>query len=193
MRRVRVSVNDAALLAPADDATRLARIDRGWRLESVQVVERPLDEVFPFFERPENLEAITPPWLNFRILTESPVPMHVDARIDYRLSLFGVPLRWRTRIVRHEPGRAFVDEQESGPFALWHHTHEFRSHPRGTWMLDRVDFRAPLGPIGTLAHHLFVGRLVQRIFEHRRARIVELLERGPRRSDGAARARAEPR
>ncbi len=170
---------DAATTLPSNGSN-LSRIERGWRLEHVQVIARPLEEVFPFFERPENLESITPPWLRFRILTPSPVPMHVDARIDYRLALFGVPLRWRTRIVRHEPGRAFVDEQESGPFALWHHTHEFRRHPRGTWMLDRVDFRAPLGPVGTLAHHLFVGRLVSRIFAHRRARIAEILE-----SDGA--------
>jgi len=160
----------------AVEGSTLTRIDRGWRFEHVHIIARPLSEVFPFFERPENLGAITPPWLRFRILTPTPVPMHVDARIDYRLALFGVPLRWRTRIVRHEPGRAFVDEQESGPFALWHHTHEFRAHPRGTWMLDRVDFRAPLGPIGTVAHHLFVGRLVRRIFEHRRARIAEILE-----------------
>jgi hypothetical protein len=162
-------------------AARLERTATGWRLERVQVIRRPLAETYAFFERPENLAAITPPWLRFRILSPSPVPMHAGARITYRLSLFGVPLRWRTRITRHEPGRAFVDEQESGPFALWRHLHEFRAHPEGTWMLDRVDYRPPLGPLGGLAQRLFVGRMVERIFDFRRARIADLVEAGGRR------------
>ncbi len=160
------------------EGARVTRTPRGWQLEHVQVVPRELSEVYPFFERPENLERITPPWLAFRILTPSPVPMHVDARIDYRVVLFGIPVRWRTRIARHEPGVAFTDEQESGPFALWHHVHEFREHSRGTWMLDRVDFRPRFGPLGTIAQHLFVGRLVRRIFAYRRRRIAEIFASG---------------
>ncbi len=155
--------------------TRITRTGPVRRLESVQLIERPLDEVFPFFERPENLAAITPRWLAFRILTPSPVPMHVHARIDYRLSVFGLPFRWRTRIERHEVGRGFVDVQESGPFAVWRHTHEFHAVPGGTRMHDVVEFRAPLGPLGSLAHAAFVDVLVRRIFTHRRARISEIL------------------
>jgi ligand-binding SRPBCC domain-containing protein len=64
--------------------------------------------------------------------------MHAGARIQYRVALFGNPACWTTRIPSHQPGRGFADEQESGTFALSHHTHEFREHPRGTWMLDRV-------------------------------------------------------
>jgi ligand-binding SRPBCC domain-containing protein len=140
------------------ESVSLRRIADGWRLEQVQTIARPLDDVFPFFEAPENLESITPSWLRFSIRTPSPVPMHVGARIDYRLALFGVPLWWRTRIVAHEPGRSFVDVQESGPFALWRHVHEFRAEGRATVMQDRVDFRAPLGPIGRVAERLIVGR-----------------------------------
>lgn len=151
------------------EGMRTSSTANGWRLEHVQIVARPPSEVFPFFERPENLERITPNWLAFRILTPSPVPMATDARIDYRVALFGVPVRWRTRITDYESGRGFTDEQESGPFALWSHVHEFREHPLGTWMRDRVDYRPRFGPLGTLAQHIFVGRLVRRIFTHRRA------------------------
>lgn len=162
------------------EGTRITRAGPLRRLESVQVIERPLAEVFPFFERPENLAAITPWWLAFRILTPSPVPMHLDARIDYRLSVFGVPFRWKTRIERHESGRGFVDVQESGPFTTWRHTHEFHAVSGGTRMHDVVEFRAPLGPLGSLAHAAFVDRLVRLIFEHRRARIASLLGRAGR-------------
>ncbi len=141
------------------------------------MIERSLGEVFPFFERPENLAAITPRWLAFSILTPSPVPMHVDARIDYRLSLFGIPFRWRTRIERHETGRGFVDVQGSGPFALWRHTHQFEAVPGGTRVVDVVEFRAPLGHLGSLAHAAFLDSLVRRIFTHRRGRIAAPLGR----------------
>jgi len=163
-------------MAAYPEAHTLSRTPRGWRFQCGQVLERPRADVFRAFERPENLARITPAFLRFRILTPSPVPMHVDARIDYALSLFGVPLRWRTRITRHEPGRVFVDEQERGPFATWIHAHEFLDHPRGTWMGDTVEFAAPLGPVGRIAEACIVKHLVVRIFAHRRAAIPTLFD-----------------
>ena len=78
----------------------LSRHGDGWRLERTQVIARPLSEVWAFFERPENLESITPDFLRFHILTPKPVPMHKDAWIQYRLRLHGIPVHWRTQITR---------------------------------------------------------------------------------------------
>ena len=39
------------------------------------------------------------------------------------LRLFGVPMRWRTRIDEWTPETRFVDVQLSGPYRSWHHTH----------------------------------------------------------------------
>ena len=123
------------------------------------------DEVFPFFAEARNLEAITPPFLNFHVVSAD--EMRVGALIEYRLKLHGVPIRWLTRIEEWEPGVRFVDAQLRGPYALWHHTHEFEAHDGHTLMRDTVRYALPFGPLGTVAHRLFVKRDVERIFDYR--------------------------
>ena len=94
-------------------------------IERAQLVPQAAGEAFAFFADAFNLEAITPPWLRFRILTPRPIAMAEGALIDYRLALHGVPCRWHTRIDQWLPGRRFVDRQVSGPFRTWVHTHTF--------------------------------------------------------------------
>lgn len=146
------------------------------QLRRTQLVGRPLPEVFAFFSDASNLDALTPPFLRFRILTPMPIELCAGAQLDYQLSLFGVPVRWRTRITDWQPQGRFVDEQESGPYALWRHTHEFEDRGTSTLMRDVVDYSEPLGPIGTVAHVLFVRRTLDRIFDFRRDAIARLLD-----------------
>ena len=144
-------------------------------LESVQFVARPLPEVFAFFSDARNLERITPGFLHFRILTPMPVEMRAGALIEYRIRLFGIPFRWRTLIEAWEPGARFTDVQLRGPYALWHHTHEFLAVPGGTLVVDRVRYAMPMGFLGEIGHALFVRRSLGRIFGHRRKVIGDLL------------------
>ena len=126
------------------------------------------DDVFEFFADAGNLEAITPPWLSFRIVTPRPIAMGPGTLIEYRLRLRGLPVSWLTRIEVWEPGVRFVDQQMRGPYALWHHTHEFAAEPGGgTRMTDTVRYALPFGPVGALGHALFVRRDLERIFDFR--------------------------
>jgi ligand-binding SRPBCC domain-containing protein len=144
-------------------------------LHREQLVPRPLDEVFGFFARAGNLERITPPWLAFSLQAPEPAEMALGTRIEYRLRLHGVPLRWISRIERWEPGRAFEDVQVKGPYRLWRHRHEFRATGGGTLVQDHVRYALPLGPLGALAHAGFVERDLSRIFAFRHAAVEELL------------------
>ena len=95
--------------------------------------------------------------------------------IDYRISLHGVPMVWRTLISRWEPNDVFVDEQLRGPYAMWVHTHTFRDAPGGgTVIEDEVRYRLPFGPLGRLFAPL-VRREVEGIFRFRTTRVRELL------------------
>lgn len=140
------------------------------RLETTLRIPRPLDETFAFFAEAGNLQRITPPWLDFRILTPLPIAMREGARIDYRIRLRGVPLRWRTAITTWAPPYRFVDEQIRGPYRLWRHTHTFRAVEGGTEVTDTVDYRVPGGP---LVEALFVRRELERIFSHRQQATLE--------------------
>jgi ligand-binding SRPBCC domain-containing protein len=125
-------------------------------------------DVFPFFADAGNLEAITPPWLRFEVVTPRPIEMRPGALIEYRLVLHRLPVAWLTRIEEWEPDVRFVDMQLTGPYRLWHHTHEFRPDPDGgTVMTDTVRYALPLGPLGALAHRVVVRRDVERIFAFR--------------------------
>ena len=146
-------------------------------LERSQRIELPIERTFDFFADAGNLEAITPPWLGFRIVTPRPIELGGGALIEYRLKLHGIPVRWRTRIEAWEPPHGFVDAQVSGPYALWHHTHTFEADGESTLIRDRVRYRIGFGPLGAAALALFVRRDLERIFDFRREAIAELLAR----------------
>lgn len=146
-------------------------------LRREQRLDGPPGDVFAFFADAGNLEAITPPWLAFEIVTPRPIEMAAGTLIEYRLRLRGLPLAWLTRIEVWEPGVRFVDRQLRGPYALWHHTHEFApaADGAGTVMRDTVRYALPLGPLGELAHALVVGRDLARIFDFRSEEIERRL------------------
>ena len=132
---------------------------------------RPIGEIFPFFADAANLEKLTPPWLNFRIQTPTPIVMHPGALIDYQLKVHGIPLHWRTEILEWDPPHRFVDTQLKGPYQLWHHTHTFTEKDGGTLCTDDVRYY-PIG--GWLINTLFVKRDVRTIFDYRRKQLLQI-------------------
>jgi ligand-binding SRPBCC domain-containing protein len=134
------------------------------RFECEQRLPAPRDDVFRFFADAANLEAITPPWLRFEVLTPPPIHIECGRLIDYRLRLHGLPIRWQSEITLWEPPLRFVDEQRRGPYRRWVHTHTFVAEDDSTLVRDSVEFDLLLAPLVTW----FVRRDLFRIFAYRR-------------------------
>ena len=151
---------------------RAARPERVSVVHRETIVPRSLEETFAFFADAANLERLTPPWLNFRILTAQPIAMHEGTIIDYRIVLYGLPIPWRTRIDVWEQGVRFVDRQIAGPYLWWHHEHRFEGAGSGTRVIDHVEYL----PRARWVSGWLVRRDVERIFSYRQDVLPALLK-----------------
>lgn len=147
-----------------------------FEINTKQYINKPLEVVFEFFSKPENLEMITPESLSFNILTPIPIRMEKGSLIDYTIRLFGIPIHWRSLISDYEPPFRFVDQQIKGPYTFWHHTHTFQAVEGGVEIIDKIKYSLPMGWLGTLVHSIWVRKDLEKIFEHRKTVIQNYFE-----------------
>lgn len=140
-------------------------------------------EIFQFFADPKNLERLTPHWLRFEIINEAPQLMRAGARLEYRLRIHGVPIKWQSEISVWNPPHRFVDRQTKGPYHFWEHEHSFSEHQGGTLVNDNVRYSV-FG--GALVNRFFVAPDLDRIFNYRHTALKAIFK-----SAGVERTRQE--
>lgn len=132
------------------------------------------EEAWAFFSSPRNLDEITPAEIGFTMINQPGEVLHEGQIIVYRIEILPmVRVTWVTEIKAVEMGRSFIDEQRFGPYRFWHHRHVFEDVAGGVRMTDLVHYGLGFGPLGAIAHGLFVRRKLESIFRYRR----ELLEK----------------
>lgn len=147
-----------------------------YNLDVYQWVPASMDRVFPFFSDARNLGKITPPWLSFRVDKVSTAQIQTGTLIDYKISVRGLPMRWRTLIEDWNPPHQFVDLQLKGPYQLWHHTHSFTPLKGGVLLRDRVKYRVPFSILGDIVGFLWVRGDINKIFNFRQSTVGELFK-----------------
>ena len=133
-----------------------------------------LSESWEFFSKPENLNEITPPDLEFRITSGKPEPMHDGQIVTYKIRV--APLIWNTWVTEIKgviPEKQFIDEQRSGPYKFWHPLHEFEKPKNGTLIKDKVNYSLPFGLFGNIAHSIYVKKKLAEIFGYRKKILTE--------------------
>jgi ligand-binding SRPBCC domain-containing protein len=143
--------------------------------ERTTKIPAPLPRVFAFFSEPDNLARITPPSARFRIVRGPQRRLRQGDVVDYALRVFGLPIRWRSRIDGWRENELFADVQERGPFRSWRHTYAFREIEGGVEMHDIVEYELPFGWLGRAVAGRLVRRELEKIFEYRGEAVVHLL------------------
>ena len=140
-----------------------------------QVIPASLDKVWDYFCDPKNLNEITPPDMNFEILSGDDVRMYEGQLIEYRVEFIrGVRSRWLTEISHVRECEYFVDEQRMGPYRFWYHEHGFEKTSAGTRMTDRVTYAVPAGSLGDGLNRLWIAGRLNQIFDYRSRTIIKL-------------------
>ena len=132
-------------------------------------------KLWDFISVPQNLNEITPPKMAFKIVGELPKSAYAGLLLEYKVK---IPLlgwtSWLTEIKYVNEGYSFMDEQRVGPYKLWLHTHTLEEVTGGTKMTDEIYYQMPFGPIGSIAHFIFVRRTLKQIFDYRREKLDEI-------------------
>src|SRR5688500_5868380 len=96
-------------------------------IRSVQKIPIHLEVAWAFFCNPYNLQHITPPSMDFRIVSQYHDTIYAGQLIEYKVKpVAGIPVYWMTEITHIDDRKYFIDEQRYGPYNLWHHQHHFR-------------------------------------------------------------------
>ncbi len=135
--------------------------------------------LWEFVSVPQNLNEITPSEMAFEMVGDPPAKIYPGLLLEYKVKIpFLGWTPWLTEIKYLQEGCWFMDEQRVGPYKLWLHSHRLEDREGGTLMIDEVKYAMPMGPMGSLAHVLFVRRTLKRIFDYRRLRLEEIFGTG---------------
>jgi uncharacterized protein (TIGR01777 family) len=144
-------------------------------LQMEQWVPQSIHKTFAFFKEAANLEKLTPDTLRFKVLNQTTQDIQQGTKLDYRISLHGIPMRWQSEITDWQPNNKFSDIQLKGPYSHWHHTHEFFEKDGGTLVRDKVKYRVPFGIPGDLVAGKWIRNDLETIFKHRHKTIEKLM------------------
>lgn len=140
-----------------------------------QVINTNLESCWNFFSNPKNLSIITPPEMNFRILTDLPEEIYPGLIIQYKVSpILSISVDWVTEITQAQKPLFFIDEQRFGPYRFWHHQHFFIEVADGIEIIDIVHYRLPFGMIGKIFAGKLVEKQLEKIFDFRKVKISEI-------------------
>jgi ligand-binding SRPBCC domain-containing protein len=146
-----------------------------YKLHTKQKVPISLQEAWDFLKSPKNLEKMTPASMGFKIIDGADKPTYAGQLISYEVTpLLGIKTKWVSKITQVEYLNYFTDEQLYGPYALWHHTHFIKEIEGGVEMEDLIYYKVPLGFLGRLVHPILVKPQLDKIFEFRRQKLIEL-------------------
>jgi ligand-binding SRPBCC domain-containing protein len=124
------------------------------------------ETVWKFYERPDILKLLTPPWQPIEIVRREG-GLGVGAESEFRIWLGPFPVQWIAVHTDCTEFEKFVDVQKTGPMTFWQHQHLFRAAGDGCELIDKIDFSLPGGEIAESILGDWVKQRLSDMFDHR--------------------------
>jgi uncharacterized protein (TIGR01777 family) len=129
------------------------------------------DQVFNWHLRPGAFERLSPPWVQVRV-TDRQGTIQDGGTVRIAIKQGPAEVTWKVRHTDFDEGTLFRDEQVSGPFEKWVHSHRFLpAEDGGCLMEDEIEWTAPFGAAGKLFAEGFIDKELERLFLFRHARL----------------------
>lgn len=125
------------------------------------------ETVFAFHEQEDALKKLIPPFEKARVISRHG-GIEKGARVVLETKLGPLNVKMVAIHTDYEKGRMFQDTLVEGPFSKWVHTHTMEPDGEGgTWLIDRIEYELPLGPLGALFGGPFARQKLEKMFEFR--------------------------
>jgi uncharacterized protein (TIGR01777 family) len=130
------------------------------------------DELYAWHARPLAFQRLQPPWENTTVVKQEGAFGTDGFLITMRTAVVG-PFKgtWLAEAFDFRPGVRFQDRELKGPFAFWHHTHNFvpAAGPGAdaSELEDHIEYRPPLGMAGRVFGGGMVRQRLAAVFAYR--------------------------
>lgn len=143
--------------------------------ETSIAVDFPIEKVFDFFLRPENVMRLSPPDLGL-VFVDPPEVVESGSRLEFKIQGWGQVQTLVHEITSLVTPKQIIEQQVKGPFQRWVHEHSFRIEADGRVLVtDRIDFEPPGGLIGFLITKQKILDHLEDGFAHRHDKLPKLL------------------
>jgi len=132
------------------------------------------EALFDYHDSPGALQRLLPPWESVQI-ESSDHSLSPGSKVTLKVHVGPLSVRYVAVHGNFDRPRRFEDSQASGPLTSWHHQHLFyeglqtgeSGHPTGATLVDRIDYRLPLGPVGAFFGEKKLRRQLSAMFCYR--------------------------
>ena len=120
-------------------------------VERREIIRRPIEEVFAFFDRPSNLKRVFPAKLAVT-LERHPDDLRPGTIFRYRLSRWPLDFEWDVVVSDYHPPGRFTNVKAKGYFPRWSMEHEILPRDESSELRMCLCYEVPPGLYAALTH-----------------------------------------
>ena len=100
----------------------------------------------------------------------------LDEHVTWKATHFGISQKLTSKITEFQRPSYFIDEMVKGSFKSFKHYHYFEWTEYGTLMIDRFEFKSPMGIIGRFVNVVILKKYMRNLLIKRNETIREFAE-----------------